>query len=327
MGKRTVSRRCFMASAGVLLSSYRVLAQPSRPFRIGYIVPGDRADPIFLKAFLEELRDLGYVQGEDIILEHRTAEGRDEALPVLARELARLKPDIIVAPTTPIARAVRATTASIPIVFAVVSDPVGSGLVRSLSHPGGNVTGISDMGADLVGKHLDLLKQLIPKLKRVGAVGNPADKVWDSVWRQAPRAAHRLGIDIIPVLVNTPSEMEAAFTDLNRRVQALYVAPQTFFSVHREKVIELESSSRLPATHELRTFPEAGALMSYGPNYAALFRKAARHVDRILKGTKPADLPVEQPTQYEFVINLRTAALLGLTIPPLILARVDDLIQ
>jgi putative ABC transport system substrate-binding protein len=183
------------------------------------------------------------------------------------------------------------------------------------------------MGADLVEKQLDLLKQLIPDLKRVGAVGNPADKVWDSVWKEAPEAARRLGVDIIPVLVNTPSEMEAAFINLNRRVQALYVAPQMFFSLLRQKIIELESLSRLPATHELRMFPDNGALLSYGPNYAALFRKAAHYVVRILKGARPADLPVQQPTEYELVINLRTAKLLGLTIPPLILARANAVIQ
>jgi putative ABC transport system substrate-binding protein len=281
----------------------------------------------FLKAFLEELRVLGYVQGQNFLFEYRTAEGRLEALPALARELTRLKPDVIVAPTTPVARAAKAATTSIPVVFTVVSDPVGSGLVVSLSHPGGNVTGMTDMGVDLVGKQLDLLKQLVPNLKRVGAVGNPADKVWDGVWREARQAAHSLRIEIMPVLVNTPSEMEAAFADLNRRVEALLVAPQLFFSLHRQKLIELESLSRLPATHELRAFPEAGSLMSYGPSYAALFRKAAHHVDRILKGAKPADLPVEQPTEYELVINLRTAKSLGLMIPQPILARADDLIR
>jgi putative ABC transport system substrate-binding protein len=151
--------------------------------------------------------------------------------------------------------------------------------------------------------------------------------VWDGVWREAPQAARRLRIDIMPVLVNTASEMEAAFADLNRRVQALYVAPQMFFSLHLQKLIELESLSRLPATHDRRGFPEAGSLMSYGPNYAALFRKAAHYVDKILKGAKPADLPVEQPTEYELIINLRTAKAPGLMIPPPILARADDVIR
>jgi putative ABC transport system substrate-binding protein len=293
-------------------------------WRIGYLEGGGED---FRAAFFEELHAVGYVEGQNLVFEYRSAEGRVESLPRLARELASLKPDVIVAPTTPVARAAKAATTSIPVVFMVVSDPVGSGLVASLSHPGGNVTGTTDMGVDLIGKQLDLLKQLVPNLKRVGILGNPRDQVWDGVWREAPAAARSLGLDIIPVLVKTPSEMQGVFADLNRRVQALLVAPQLFFSLHRQEIVELESMSKLPATHELRKFPDAGALMSYGPNYAALFRKGAQRVDRILKGAHPADLPVEQPTEYELVINLRTAKALGLIVPEVILARADDVIR
>ena len=322
-----ISRRIFLASAAALILSRQAAAQPAKVWRIGYLAPGLPEDASYLQAFLEGLRTLGYIEGQNVVIEYRTAEGRFEALPALAEELVRLKVDVIVAPTTPVARAAKAATTSIPIVFTIVSDPVGSGLVVSFSRPGGNITGMSDMGVDLVEKQLDLLKQLVPRLKRVGALGNPTDRVWDGVWRAAPGAARRLRIDIVPVLVTTPDELETAFAELNLRVQALLVAPQAFFSVHRRRLIELESLTRLPAVHEHRAFPHAGALMSYGPDYTALCRKAARHVDKILKGARPADLPVEQPTEYEFVINLKTAKALGLTIAQSILLQANEVIR
>jgi putative ABC transport system substrate-binding protein len=322
-----ISRRCFLASAGHLVLFGQATAQPPKVWRIGYLAPGMPDDEPLLQAFLQGLRALGYIEGQNIVIEHRTAEGQFDTLPALAKELARLKVDVIVAPTTPVARAAKGATTSIPVVFTIVSDPVGSGLVTSFSHPGGNVTGMTDMDVDLAGKRLDLLKQLLPRLKRVGALGYPADKVWEPEWKEAQEAARRLRIDIVPVLITAPNDLEIAFVALNRRVEALLVAPQAFFAVHRRSIIELASRSRLPAIHERRVFPEGGALMSYGPNYAALLRKTARHVDKILKGTEPADLPVEQPTEYELVINLKTAKALGLTIPQSILARADEVIR
>ena len=310
----------------MILSGFAV-AQPAKTWRLGYLAPGMPDDGPLMKAFLEGLRELGYVEGQNILIERRTAEGRFERLSALAEELAHLKVDIIVAPTTPAARAAQRATTSIPIVFTIVSDPVGSGLVTSFSHPGGNITGMTDMDVDLAQKRLDLLKQLLPRLKRVGALGYPPDKVWEPEWVQAQEAAQQLRIDIVPVLVTTPGELETAFVGLNRRVDALLVAPQAFFAVHRKRVIELAARAKLPAIHERRVFPDAGALMSYGPNYASLLRKTARHVAKILKGTRPADLPVEQPTEYELVINLRTAKALGLTIPQSVLARSDDVIR
>jgi putative ABC transport system substrate-binding protein len=312
----------------ILLSSHVLGAEPATPPRIGYLsarLPGD-LNLKMLKAFLQELRVLGYRPGETIIVEHRAFADR-EALPILARELVDLNPKVIVAGNTLGARAIKSATTSIPIVFATASDPVGSGLVRALSHPGENATGVTDIGVDLLGKQFDLLKQLVPNLMRIGVMGDPSDKVWDGIWSQAPEAARRLSIDIIPVFVKTPADMDRAFSDLNRRVQALVVAPQLLFSVYRRQIIELAAKARLPATYEMRQFPDSGALMSYGPNYAALFRRAAHFVDRILKGAKPADLPVEQPTEYELVINERTARELGLIIPPSILARVNDLVR
>jgi len=322
-----ICRRRFIASAAALLLSRLATAQTTRPWRIGYLAPGNQDDPPFFQAFVNELRALGYAEGLNIVIEQRNAEGHLDALPALAAELVQLRVDVIVAPTTPVARAAKASTNSIPIVFSIVSDPVGSGLVASFSHPGGNVTGMTDMGVDLIGKQLDLLKQLVPRLKHVGAVGHPLDKVWDGVWREAPEAARRLRLDIQPILVTTPAELDTAFSDLNRRVEALLFAPQVFFSVNRRKIIDLTSSAKLPAIHEHRAFPEAGALMSYGPNYAAVVGKAAGHVDKILRGAKPADLPVEQPTEYELVINLMTAKALGLTIPQPVLVRANQVIR
>jgi putative ABC transport system substrate-binding protein len=261
------------------------------------------------------------------LIDFRFAEGRLEAFPALAQELAKLKVDVIVAPSTPAARAAKAATSSIPIVFTNVSDPVGSGLVASVPHPGGNVTGITDAGVDLAAKRFDLLKQIVPHLKRVAALGHPADTVWESTWREAQAAARQLGIDLVPVLVTTPDQLETAFAGLNRRVQALFVASQLLFVVHRRKIIELASLARLPAIYEVHDFPPAGGLMSYGANYLVLSRNAARYVDKILKGARPADLPVEQPTDYELVINLKTAKALGLTIPQSVLLRAKEVIR
>jgi putative ABC transport system substrate-binding protein len=320
-----ISRRQFLGTAGIAILSRQAVAQTQKLWRIGYIAPGLPEDPVFFQTFMEGLRALGYSEGQNIVIVRPATDSRP--LPTLAEELVREKVDVIVAPTTPVARAAKGATNSIPIVFTIVSDPIGSGLVSSFSHPGGNVTGMTDMGVDLVGKQLDLLKQVVPHLKRVGALGHPADKVWDGVWKEAPAAAHHLSLEISPVLVTTQEELETAFTGLSGRVQALLIAPQVFFSVHRKRLIELTISTRLPTIFERRAFVEAGALMSYGPNYTALFRKAARHVDKILQGASPTDLPVEQPTEYELVINLKTAKALRLSIPQSVLVRADEVIR
>jgi putative ABC transport system substrate-binding protein len=326
-GDPVISRRLFLTSAGTLILCRLAHAQPAKVSRIGYLAAGLPDDARLLQAFLEGLRSLGYVEGQNIIIEHRTANGRFETLPRLAQELVHLRVDVIVAPTTPVARAAQRATSFIPIVFTIVSDPVGSGLVTSLSRPGGNITGMSDMDVGVVGKRLDLLKQVVPAVKRVGALGNPTDKVWEPWWKQAQMAARRLHIDLVPVLITTANELESAFTGLDRRVEALLVAPQVFLGTHRRRVIELIALARLPSIHERRALPEAGALMSYGPNYGALLRQAARHVDKILKGTRPADLPVEEPTEYEFVINLKTAKALGLRVPQSVLATANEVIR
>lgn len=328
-GDPVISRRLFLASAGTLILAHRTWAtQSEKAWRIGYLSASLSKDHApYLEAFREGLRTLGYIEGQNILIERRFAEGRFEALPALAEELAQLKVDVIVAPQTPAARAAKAVTSLIPIVFVTASDPVGSGLVASLPHPGGNVTGMTDMGVDLAGMRLELLKQVVPRLKRVAALGHPADTVWEPAWREAQVAARGLRIDLIPVLIMTPNQLETAFAEINGRVEGLLVAPQQFFAVHRRSIIELASRARLPAIYDLRFWPEAGGLMSYGANYLALYRKASRHVDRILKGARPADLPVEQPTEYELVVNLKTAKALGLAVPQSVLLRANEVIR
>jgi len=322
-----ISRRLFLVTAGILTLSRLTVAQAQKVWRIGYIAPGMVQDPAFFQAFMEGLRALGYTEGENFLIERRATDGRSDVLPTLAEELVRAKVDVIVAPTTPVALAAKGATNSIPIVFTAVSDPVGSGLVASLPHPGGNITGMTDVGVDLVGKQLDLLKQVVPHLKRVAALGNPGDTIWELTWREAQAAARQLRIDLIPVLVKTPEESGAALAGLHGRVQALFVAPQLFFVVHLKKVIEVVTLARLPSIYQARAYTAAGGLMSYGTSRRIMLASAARYVDKILKGARPADLPVEQPTEYELVINLKTAKSLGLTIPESIILRADEVIR
>ncbi len=204
-----ISRRIFLASAGALILLRQASAQAAKVWRIGWLAPEIPNAALYLQAFTKELQAFGYIEGQNIVIEHRSSAGRTETLRTLAEELVQLKVDVIVAPTTPVARAAKAATSSIPIVFTIVSDPIGSGLVASFPRPGGNVTGMSDMGVDLVAKQLNLLKEVVPRLKRVGVVGHPADKVWDGVWREAPPAARQLRIGIVPVLIRTPNDFEA----------------------------------------------------------------------------------------------------------------------
>lgn len=323
-----ISRRLFLASAGTLIFAYQIGAQTRKAWRLGYLWPSVVKDRTpYFEAFREGLRTLGYIEGQNIQIEHRIAEGHLEALAALAQELVRIKVDVIVAPSTPAARAAKEATTSIPIVFVGVSDPVGSGLVTSLSRPGGNVTGMTDIGVDLTGKRLDLLKQIVPRLKHVAALGDTASTLWEPVWREVQAAARQLQIEAVPVLIATPNQLESAFAKLSRRVEAVFVAPQPVFWVHRRKIIELAAMEKLPAIYEWRTFAEAGGLMSYGPSFVALNRHAARQVDKILQGARPADLPVEQPTEYELVINLKTAKALGLTIPQSVLLGAAEVIR
>jgi putative tryptophan/tyrosine transport system substrate-binding protein len=283
------------------------------------------------EAFRQGLRDLGYVEGRNVVIEYRDAEGKPERFPAHAAELLALKVDVIVAPGTPAALAAKQATQTLPIVFAAVADAVTSGLVTSLARPGGNLTGLSFLGPELIGKRLEQLKQAIPGVSRVavfwqpGAVGERTDK---EMLKEAEVAARALGVRPQFVEARGPADFDRAFSDMTKaRAGALTVWSTPMFFNERRRLVDLAAKNRLPAVYQWREIVDAGGLMSYGPDLADLFRRAATYVDRILKGAKSGDLPVEQPTKYELVINLKTAKALGLTIPPSLLQRADQVIE
>jgi putative tryptophan/tyrosine transport system substrate-binding protein len=265
------------------------------------------------------------------VIEYRDAEGKYERFPALATELVALKVDLIVVTSTVSGVAVKQATRTIPIVFTWAADPVGSGLVTSLARPGGNITGLSFLAADLVGKRLELLKQAVPGVSRVAALWHPGDyveRMEKDMLTAADHAARALGLQLQVVEARGPEDFDRAFSDMTRaRADAVTVQSTNIFFIERTRLVDLAAKNRLPAMYLSREFVDAGGLMSYGPNVADLHRRAATYVDKILKGAKPGDLPVEQPTKFELVINLKTANALGLTVPPAILARADEVIE
>ena len=283
------------------------------------------------EAFRQGLRDLGYVEGRNLVIEYRDAEGKVERLPALAAELVALKVDVIVASGTLAALAAKQATRTLPIVFSPAADPVASGLVTSLARPGGNVTGLSLLNSELVGKWLEQLKQAIPGVSRVAVLWQPGafgERTEKDMLKGAEVAARALGVQLQFVEARGPEDFDRAFSDMTRaRAGALTVLGSTMFVSERRRLVDLAAKNRLPAVYNVREFVDAGGLMSYGPNLADLFRRAATYVDKILKGAKPGDLPVEQPTKFELVINLKTAKALGLTIPQSVLVRADEVIQ
>src|SRR5438874_3975441 len=306
--------------------------QATKVARIGYLANNPATSPYLRETFLQGLRDLGYVEGRNLVIEYREAEGKADRLPALAAELVALKVDVILAAgSTLTARVAKEATTTIPIVFAAVGDPVGSGLVTSLARPGGNVTGLSSFGAELVGKRLELLKQAVPGVDRVavlwfpGALGERTDK---DMLREAEAAARALGVRLQFVEARDPADFDRAFSDMTRaRAGALTLLPANMFLREHRRLVDLAAKNRLPAVYPWREGVDAGGLMSYGANLADLQRRAATYVDKILKGAKPGDLPVEQPTKFELIINLKTAKDLGLTIPQSVLAHADEVIQ
>jgi putative ABC transport system substrate-binding protein len=283
------------------------------------------------EAFLQGLRDLGYTEGRNVVIEYRDAEGKLERLPALAAELVALKVDVIVAGGTPQALAAKQATKTIPIVFAAAADPVASGLVASLARPGGNATGLSLLTPELVGKCLEQLKQVVPGISRVAALWQPGghgERTEKDMLKEADVAARALAVRLQFVQARGPADFDRVFSEMTRaRADALTVLPSNLFISERRRLVDLAAKNRLPAVYPWREFVDAGGLMSYGANNADLFRRAATYADKILKGAKPADLPVEQPTTFELVINLKTAKALGLTIPPSLLQRADEIIQ
>ena len=319
--------------AGALTAPLSSFAQQAaKVARIGYLSPNLAASPHLRDAFLQGLRDLGYVEGRNVVIEYRDAEGKRERLDALAAELVALKVDVILAEGGTLGpRVAMQATRTIPIVFAGAGDPVGSGLVTSLARPGGNVTGLSSLGSELVGKRLELLKQAVPGVDRVAVLREPValgERAAKEMLTGADVAARALGVQPQFIEARGPDEFVRAFSDMtSARAGALTVLPSAMFLREHRRLVDLAAKNRLPAVYTSREFVDAGGLMCYGANQPDLFRRAATYVDKILKGTKPADLPVEQPTKFELVINLLTAKTLGLTIPPTLLARADEVIE
>ncbi len=304
--------------------------QPTHVHRIGLLSSDARPEtraPV-LEAFLEGMRALGYVEGQHFVMEYRWAAGQYERLPDLAAELVRLPVDVLLVPTTPKALAAKQTTSTIPIVMFGISDPVGSGLVASLAQPGSNITGLSVLGTELVGKQLEFLKEVSPTVSRVAILWNPANPANALVVREADVAAQAGGVQLHLQEARSPDALDSAFAAMtSAHAGALLVVGDRLFFQHRRRLAELAAMGHLPTMHNARTYVEAGGLMSYGPNQFDIIRRAAVYVDKILKGAKPADLPVEQPMKFEFVINLKTAAALGLLIPPTLLFQADEVIK
>jgi putative ABC transport system substrate-binding protein len=282
----------------------------------------------WFEAFRQGLRELGYVEGQNIAIESRWTEGTDDRLPALAADLVRSKVDVIVAETGAATRAAQQATRTIPIVMSLVNDPVGSGLVASLARPGGNVTGLTIMSPDLVGKQLELLKEVVPKVSRVALLRHPDNPASAAQLREAEAAAQGLGVRLQTLEARSPQEIDGAFAAMTReRAGALLVIPDTLFWSQRRQIVDLAVKRRLPSIRIGEAYADAGGLMSYGPSYRDLERRAATYVDKILKGANPADLPVAQPTKFELVINLKTAKAIGLAIPQPLLQRADRTID
>src|SRR5437660_2446305 len=316
---------------GGLFSPLAVRAQQAAKVpRIGYLAGDRAASPHLIEAFRQGLRDLGYVEGSNVLIEYRDAEGKFERLPALAAELVALKVDVIVAGGTPLILAAKQATRTLPIVFAAASDPVTDGLVTSLARPGGNVTGLSNIAPDLVGKRLELLKQAVPGVNRVAILWQPGgtgERTEQDMRKGAEAAARALGVRLQFLEARGPADFDRAFSDMTReRAGALTSLGGSMFFSERRRLVDLAAKNRLPALYQQREFVDAGGLMAYGANLADNFRRAATYVDKILKGTKPGDLPIEQPTKFELVINTKTAKALGLTIPPSLLQRADHVI-
>ncbi len=303
--------------------------QPTKVPRIGLLSPFSPSDTaLWHQAFRQGLRDLGWVEGKNISIEYRYAEGRTDRLPDLAADLVRLKVDIIIASVTTDALAAKKATRTIPIVMASVGDPVASGLVGSLARPGDNITGLSQIAPELVGKRLELLKEIVPKLSRVAVLWRPEADSSPLAWKESQLPARALGLQVHSMEVRNSDDFDKAFEDATRaRAGALAVTPDPLFVRNLKRIADLAAKNRLPSIFHLREFADSGGLVAYGVDRADMFRRAATFVDKILKGAKPADLPVEQPTRFELVINLKTAKALGLKIPKSVLIRADQLVQ
>jgi putative ABC transport system substrate-binding protein len=315
-----------LASPSVVLTQ----AQPAgKVYRIGVL---ERISPVLnaanFDAFRNGLRDLGYLEGSNLFIDYRSADGRSERFSALAAELVASKVDVIVTRGTPAVIAAKNATATIPIVMAASGDPIGPGVVASLARPGGNITGLTAITVDVAGKRLELLRQLAPGASRIGAMLNMSNPAIVPEWKELEVAARRLDIQLQLFDVRTPEDLARAFDAASRQqIGALVVGIDDLTQMHRRLIVDLAAKHRLPAIYASREFVEAGGLITYGVNYPHLYRRAASYVDKIFKGAKPADLPIEQPTQFDLVINLKSAAAIGVSIPPSVLLRADQVIE
>ena len=328
MNRRTAIRR--LATIFLTTASLAHAQQPKKVPRIGFLAAPTRTGMAHLtEAFLQGLRELGYIEGQNIVIEYRWADGNFERLPELAAELVRLKVDVIVTAVTQASLAAKNATGTIPIVMAAVGNPVDSGLVASLARPGANITGTSIMSDEVVGKQLELLKETFPKIFRVAAMWNPANPVFQKLQlREIEATAKALGVKLQSLQAREPKEIDRAFAAIARdRTRALHVLADPVFTTQRKQIADLALKHRLPAVSGATEYADAGLLMSYGASFPESYRRAAIYVDKILKGVKPADIPVERPIRFEFVINLATAKQIGVTIPQSVLFRADKVIR
>jgi ABC-type uncharacterized transport system substrate-binding protein len=323
-------RRHFLGLLGGAAAGWPFTARAQQPGKlptIGFLGANPSVESSRVGALVQRLREIGWIDGRNLAIEYRWAEGRNERYAENAAELVRIKVDVIVTSATPPTLAAKQATALIPIVFAAVTDPVGVGLVATLSRPGGNVTGLANQISDTAGKKLEFLREIVPDLRRLAImvnVGNPGSLM---DMREAQAAARTLGLMVTTCEIRQAEDIAPAFETLKGRADAIYVSPDPLINANRTRINILAVGARLPTMHATREYVEAGGLISYGPNLPDHFRRAAEFVDKILRGAKPADLPVEQPIKFDLIINLTTAKALGIEVPPTLLARADEVIE
>jgi putative ABC transport system substrate-binding protein len=326
-----IRRREFVALLGGAAAAWPVAARAQQMGKlptIGFLGANTASSQrTSIDAFVQRLHELGWIANRTVAIEYRRGEGRDERFAEIAAEFVRLKVDVILTYGTPGAMAAQKATAVVPIVFAAAGDPVGTGLVASLARPGSNVTGLSIQQTDLAGKRLEMLREVLPALRRLAILAHIDSPNAVLEMREVQAAASALGLDAVTSEIRRAQDFAPALEALKDRVDALYVCPSPLLTTNRVRINTLALGLRLPSMHGFREFTEAGGLMSYGPNFPSLFRRAAEYVDKILRGAKPSDLPVEQPTKFDLVLNLTTARALGLEIPPHLLARADGVIE
>ena len=326
-----MNRRKFVTLLGGAAAAWPLAARAQQAGRLptigflGATTPAGQSQ--LTAAFVQRLRQLGWIEGHTVAIEYRWAEGRSERFAEFAAELVRLKVDVILTHNTPPVLAAKQATSVIPIVFATAADPVGTGVVASLARPGSNVTGLSTQTPDLAGKRIELLREVVPGLRRLAILANPENSYVILEVREVQAAARTLGLEVALFEIRRAEDITPAFEGLKGGVEALYILPDPLLFTNRLRINTLALGARLPTMHSLREYVEASGLISYGPNWRDQWRRAADYIDKILRGAKPADIPVEQPTKFDLIINLTTAKALGLTVPPTLLARADEVIE